>query len=354
MNINNENKIFGFGIIGTGAIASIHAKAIQAIPNAKLVGAYNKTYSKAVSFAGEFQCGAFENLDDLLNLPELDVVCICTASGAHEEPALKAIAAGKHCLIEKPLEVTLEKCDRIIEAAREGQVKLGVIFPSRFYPESKKLKSAIDAGRFGELAIGSAYVKRSRTPEYYTSAAWRGTWELDGGGALMNQAIHAVDMLQWCMGPVESVQALAGNFRHKEIEVEDTVVAILKFRNGALGTLECSTALYPGFLKKLEITGTDASVVMEDSTLSVWEFRQPDEEEPGRNPAAENAPNGGVADPMAIGFFGHQKQIEDFIEAVALDKKPLIDGEEGRKSVEIIRAIYESAQTRKVVELPRS
>lgn len=351
MNSIKENKTFGFAIIGTGAIATIHAKAIEAIPHAKLVGVFNKTHSKAVDFATQYGCDAFESLDELLEIPALDVVCICTASGAHEDPALKAIAAGKHCLIEKPLEVTTEKCDRIIEAARANDVTVGVVFPSRFYPESKQLKDAIDAGRFGRLAIGSAYVKWSRTPEYYQSAPWRGTWALDGGGALMNQAIHAVDMLQWCMGPVVSVQAFTGNFRHQAIEVEDTAVAVLKFESGALGTIECSTALFPGFLKKLEITGTEASIVMEDNTFSRWEFRDSAEGDVRQKEADDNALKGGVADPMAISFSGHQKQIEDFIDAIVSHKQPLVDGVEGRKSVAIIEAIYQSAKTQKLVEL---
>ncbi len=344
-------KIYGFGIIGTGAIADMHAEALKCIPNAKLLGVFNRSFEKANSFKDRHTCLAFDNLDDLLNFEGLDIVCICTPSGLHEDIAIKAIQKGKHCLIEKPLEITTEKCDRIIRTANANNVKLGVIFPSRFYPESKKIKAAIDKGRFGNLAIGSAYVKWSRTEAYYKQNAWRGTWELDGGGALMNQAIHAVDVLQWYMGEVESVQALTGNFRHKEIEVEDTAVAILKFSNGALGVIECSTAIYPGFLKRIEISGTEGSVIIEDADITRWEFEK---EETGdelvvKKDKKHESVNGGVSNPMAISFLGHQLQIENFILSVNKGVNPFVDGNEGRKSVRIIEAIYESAATGKSV-----
>lgn len=185
----------------------------------------------------------------------------------HLNPAISCIKAGKHCLIEKPLEVTLERCDQIIEAAYNVGVKIGVIFPSRFYENSKQLKRAIDEKRFGDLVLGDAYVKWSRNAEYYQLGKWRGTWKYDGGGALMNQGIHSVDLLQWYMGPVESVQSVAGNIKHKNIEVEDTIVSTLKFANGAFGTIECSTAIFPGALKRIEVMGTEGTAVLEESNL---------------------------------------------------------------------------------------
>lgn len=348
------NKKFGFAIVGTGAIAGIHAQAIAAIDNAVLLGVYSKTEAKAKTFADAHNCHVYSSLDELMKIDGLDIVCICTPSGAHMEPALRSIEAGKHCLIEKPLEVTLEKCDRVIDAAKVKNVKVAVIYPSRFYPASQELKTALDEDRFGNLVLGSAYVKWSRDEKYYNSAAWRGTWELDGGGALMNQAIHSVDMLQWYMGPVESVQAISANRRHKNIEVEDTVVAILRFKNGALGTLECSTAVYPGAFKRLEIMGTSATVVMEDNGLLEWQFDQETEKDHyiKDNYIGNHLSKGGVANPMDISFLGHQKQMEDLIDAIIHDRAPLIDGLEGRKSVEIVRAVYESAQSGKEVKLP--
>jgi UDP-N-acetyl-2-amino-2-deoxyglucuronate dehydrogenase len=344
---------FGFAIIGTGGIAGIHATAIAAIPNANLLGVYNRSQSKAETFATQYNCAAYNSIDDLLQLDGLDIVCICTPSGAHLEPAIKSIAAGKHCLIEKPIEVTTQKTDAIINAAKAKGVTVAVIYPSRFYDISQQLKKAIDANRFGKLALGSAYVKWSRTAAYYQSAPWRGTWELDGGGALMNQAIHAVDMLQWCMGPVESVQSLTGNIKHQGIEVEDTAVAVIKFANGAMGTIECSTAVFPGALKRLEIMGTAGTVIMEDNDVTKWIFEQEtaDDEHIRESYSVNGTLRGGAADPLAISYLGHQRQMEDLMHAIETGTKPLIDGEEGRKSVEIVLAIYESARTGRLVKL---
>lgn len=346
-------KKFGFAIIGTGGIAGIHALAIAAIENATLLGAYSQTKSKAEAFGKQYQCAVYDSLDDLLQLDGLDIVCICTPSGAHMEPALKSIEAGKHCFIEKPLEVSIEKSDRIIAAAKAKGVTVAVVYPTRFYDVSRELKAAIDEGRFGKMALGSAYVKWSRTEAYYDSAAWRGTWELDGGGALMNQAIHSVDMLQWCMGPVESVQALTANIRHKNIEVEDTTVAVLKFVNGALGTIECSTAVYPGVFKQLDIMGTSGTVVLEDNHISKWQFEEEQDKDKRilESLSGKDAAQGGVSDPLAISYLGHQRQMEDMMQAIETGGKPLIDGEEGRKSVEIVLAIYKSAQTGELIKL---
>ena len=349
-----ENKTFGFAIVGTGSIAGIHAQAIAALDNAILLGVFSTTQEKANAFANQYNCKVYGSLDELMHIDGLDIVCICTPSGAHMEPALKSIAAGKHCLIEKPLEVSLEKCDEIIHSAKAMNVKVAVIYPTRFYPVSEEIKKALDFHRFGNLVLGSAYVKWSRDEQYYNSAAWRGTWELDGGGALMNQAIHSVDILQWYMGEVESVQAITGNLRHKNIEVEDTAVAILRFKNGALGTIECSTAVFPGAYKRIEIMGTKGTAIMEDNSLLEWNFveKTDDDDLIVARSAGSHLSKGGVANPMDISYYGHQKQMEDLINAIKYNAEPLIDGIEGRKSVEIVRAIYQSAQTGKTVTLP--
>ena len=344
-----EKKI-GFAIVGTGSIAHIHAQAIKSLDDANLVGVFSKTKARAVAFGEQYGCMVAESLEELLKNTDLDVVCICTPSGAHEEVALHALEAGKHCLVEKPLEVRLEKSDRIIQKAKEKKLHLAVVYPTRFYPVSKTIKQAINDGRFGNLVLGSAYVKWSRDPAYYASADWRGTWELDGGGALMNQGIHSVDLLQWYMGPVQSVQALMGNRKHVNIEVEDTVVAILKFKNGALGTLECTTAAYPGSLKRIEIVGSEGTVVLEENSLLTWDFKEETHDDKKiRAQFGEKSEHGGVADPMDISYYGHQQQIIEFIDTLKRSRACSIDGNEGRKSVEIVCAIYESARTGKEV-----
>ena len=348
-----KKRQFGFGIIGAGTISEIHALAINAIQNAKLIGVYSINKDKLSAFALRNNCIAFDSLEIMLMSKEIDVVCICTPSGVHIDGAMKAIEAGKHCLIEKPLEVTLEKCDRIIEAADKLGVKVGVVFPSRFYEASKQLKKAIEKKRFGELVFGDAFVKWNRSEAYYQSAAWRGTWQFDGGGALMNQGIHSVDLLQWYMGPVESVQSVSANIRHKGIEVEDTIVSTLQFANGALGTIECSTAVFPGALKRFEIMGTSGTVIMEESNIIKWQFERELEEDENLKSrlGGSQITQGGVANPADISFSGHQSVIEDMITSIETGGKPSIDAIEGRKSVEIVLAIYESVRLGKMVKI---
>ncbi len=347
-------KTIGIGIIGAGLIADFHAQAIQAIPHAQLRGVYNRSQEKAAVFAEKHHCPVFATVEAMADSPDIHLICICTASGAHLEPALVCIAAGKHCLIEKPMEITLERCDQLIEAARKSGVHLGTVFPSRYHEVNQQLKKALEKGRFGSLVIGNAYVKWSRTEAYYQSAPWRGTWQLDGGGALMNQGIHSVDLLRWFMGPVASVHAYVANRRHHEIEVEDTVVASVRFASGALGTIECSTAIHPGAFKRMEVLGTDGSAVVEENNLITWQFRdeEPDDRLIRELHAGKQLSQGGVADPAAISFKGHQAQLEEMIQAIAAHRPPQVGGPEGRKSVAIIRAIYESARSGKEIHLP--
>jgi predicted dehydrogenase len=346
-------KKTGFGIIGAGIISHVHAHALSEIPEATLVGIQGSNPEKVAAFAMRHGCKAFTTIDEMLAHPDIDVVCICTPSGAHLEPALMAIRAGKHCLIEKPLEITLERCDAIIEAATKAGVQVGVIFPSRFYESASQLKKTLETGRFGDVVLGDAYVKWHRTAAYYKSAAWRGTWKLDGGGALMNQGIHSVDLLQWYMGPVESVQAFVANRKHQSIEVEDTVVASIRFESGALGTIEASTAIWPGSLKQIEILGTEGSAVLQESHLSRWDFMHPLPADLEMLGAAGSSSHGGVSNPADISHMGHLYQIKDLIKAVQEGGLPEIDGNEGRKSVEIVLAIYQSANEGRRINISR-
>lgn len=346
--------VYGVGIVGTGMIAQFHAKAIAEIDEAKLIGCYNRTADKAQIFAQEQGITAYDDLAEMLANPEIHIISICTASGAHMEPAVAAANAGKHVIIEKPLDVTLARCDAIINACRENKVKLATIFPSRFHGPSVELKKAIETGRFGRLTMGDAYVKWFRTQEYYDSGAWRGTWELDGGGALMNQAIHSVDLLCWLMGEVDEISGHCSLLAHERIEVEDTAVSALKFKNGALGVIQASTAVYPGYLKRIEIHGSQGSAVMEEEDLKSWEFAETtsDDEAIRERLAGKTKTGGGAADPKAIGHHGHRAQFEDLIDAIKNDSEPAINGPEGRRSVEVILAIYEAAATGKSVKLP--
>lgn len=345
---------YGFGIVGLGLIADFHAKAIQATQQGTLVACCSRSQDKADAFGQKFHCQGYSDMRNFLAHPELEIVTICTPSGFHLEPARQAAEAGKHLIVEKPLEITLERCDQLIEICDRNHVKLAGIFQTRFYDVVRVVKETIDQRRFGTLVLGDAYVKWFRTQEYYDKGGWHGTWKLDGGGALMNQSIHAIDILQWFMGPVESVSALTDTRGHERIEVEDLSVAALRFTNGALGVIEGSTAIYPGFSKRIEISGTQGSVILEEEHLNAWTFTEEIEEdrEIRKKFSARTSTVGGAADPAAIGFHGHQRQFEDMLEALETGRQPLVDGQEARKAVEIVLAIYQSARERKSVTLP--
>lgn len=345
---------FGFGIVGCGMISKFHAKAIGDISGAKFVACCSNRIESAEKLADEFGATAYQSLDEMLADPKVDIVTICTPSGAHMEPAVAAAKAGKHVIIEKPLEVTLKRCDKIIEACEKNSVVCSTIFPSRFHAASQTLKSAVDAGKFGTLSLGDAYVKWFRTQEYYDSGEWRGTWKLDGGGALMNQAIHSVDLLTWLMGPVASLTANTATLAHERIEVEDVATASLRFENGALGVIEATTAAFPGMLKKIEVHGSHGSAVIEEEDIKTWQFAKmtaKDKKIAGQT-ESKTETGGGAGDPSAIGHAAHTAQFRDVINAIKKGNSPSIDGLEGRRSVEIILAIYKAAETGKSIQLP--
>jgi len=344
----------GFGIVGCGMISNFHAKALEEIRGAKLVACFDRFAGSADKFAEANGCTAYHDLDEMLADPKVDIVTICTPSGAHQEPAVAAANAGKHVVVEKPLEITLKRCDAIINACKKNKVKLATIMPSRFGTANQELKKAIDKGRFGKLTMGDTYVKWWRTQEYYDSGGWRGTWLMDGGGAYMNQAIHNVDLLYWFMGEVADVNGMTGTLAHKRIEVEDTGVATIRFKNGALGVIEASTSVFPGLLKKTEISGTQGTAIIEQDDVLHWEFAKElaNDKKIRKDLAKKSGNTGGASDPSAISYAGHTEQLKDFIKSIKSGKKPLVDGNDGRKSVEIILAIYQSSWTGKQVSLP--
>lgn len=344
----------GFGIIGCGMIAKFHANAIADIRGAKLVACYDAVPVAADRLAESTGCKAYHNLDAMLADPAVHIVTIGTPSGAHLDPAVAAARAGKHVIVEKPLEITLRRCDRIIDECRKAGVTLSTIFPSRFHNSSQELKRAVDSGRFGRLTLGDAIVKWYRSQAYYDSGAWRGTWELDGGGALMNQAIHSVDLLTWLMGPVVEVRARTALLAHQRIAVEDVAMATVEFANGAMGVIEATTAAYPGYLKRIEIHGTEGSAMIEEEDITKWDFakKKARDEAIHQAMAGQKSGGGGAADPAAIGYHGHTRQFQNVLQAIKKGIAPAIDGLEGRRSVEIILAIYKSAETGRPVRLP--
>ena len=346
----------GFGIAGLGMVAETHAEAIGDMENGHLAACFSRSKNKAEAFAERHRCMPYWDYGEFLRDRAVDIVTICTPSGAHLKPAVEAAAAGKHIIVEKPLEITLERIDHIIERCSAEGVLCGGVFRSRFSPAAGAVRKAVEEVRFGALTLGSAYVKWYRSRQYYDEGGWHGTWDLDGGGALMNQSIHAVDLLQWYMGPVESVTALTGTLGHKNIEVEDTAVVSIRFQNGALGTIEGSTTCFPGFLKRVELSGTAGSAVIEEDTLTVWHFdpSRPEDDSVLQNlgPGAGSTAGGGASDPAAIDYAGHRIKFENFARAVRSGGSPLVDGAEARKAVEIVLAVYKSAAEKRLVSLP--
>jgi len=337
------------GIIGTGMIAAFHAKAIAAMDDAELVAAYARRSDVAEQFGATYGCAAYSDLDEFLAQDDLDAVTICTPSGAHLEPVKAAAAAGKHVICEKPLEVTVERVDEMIAVCERAGVGLAGIFPRRFSPATSVLKQAVDAGRFGRISLAEATIKWWRTQEYYDSGAWRGTWNLDGGGALMNQSIHTIDLLLHLMGDAQNVQADMGLLAHSGIEVEDTAAAIMRFEGGALGVIQGSTACWSaaGHPAEIQICGDRGSVFMSDDKFRVWEFADdtPEDAEIRATYSIDAGSAGaGAADPSAIDFSGHQRNFEDALAAFREGRAPLVDGSEGRRAVALIQDIYTAAK----------
>lgn len=346
-------KTYGFGVIGLGMIADFHVKAIQSLPNARFVAGFDMVPGRAEAFCALHGGTGYDDLNRFLQDPAVDVVTITTPSGAHLEVALKAMQAGKQVLVEKPLEITSERCDVMIDMAAQCKVSLGGIFQSRFFEAPRLVKHAIEEGRFGRLTLCDAQVKWFRSQEYYDAVKWHGTWKLDGGGALMNQAIHAVDLLQWLCGPVTEVFGYADTLAHQRIEVEDTAVATLRFESGALGVIEGTTAAYPGFLKKIELCGSQGCATLEEENLSCWQFSEerPEDAHIRETYLAATETGGGAGDPKAIGFQGHALVFADFLHALDSHTLPMITGLEARKAVRIIEAIYQSARVHAPVEV---
>jgi len=337
------DKIWNFGIVGSGVIADFHAKAIQHISNAKLIGVCGKSGKSARILSDKYGCLVFENYQELLSNPEIDIVTIATPSGLHMEPTIEAAKKGKHVLCEKPIEITLDRIDAMIEAHQKSGTYLGGIFNYRYTDVLAPLKNAIDTGRFGVITHASVYVPWWRSDDYY-EGNWRGTWELDGGGALMNQSIHMIDMLQYLMGPITSIKSFSATLAHPQIEAEDSSVSALQFENNALGVIYGTTGAWPGQARRLEIMGTKGTVVQEDDNIIKWEFADKIE---GDEEILANFGNdqgvGGASDPTAIPFVNHQRNIEEFIQAIETESPFSIDGYEARKAVEIILRIYKSS-----------
>ncbi len=344
-------KTWKFGIVGAGLIADFHARAIADIPNAKLVACCDKIPEKTEKLANKYSCRAYESYEDMFNSSEIEIVTIATPSGLHKEPAVAAAKAGIHVICEKPLEVTLERIDAMINAHKKAGTLLGGVFQNRFTDAQSVLRDAINSGRFGTITYAGVYVPWWRSDKYYQDS-WHGTWKLDGGGALMNQSIHIVDMLCDLMPRVESVQAFTATLGHPQIEAEDTAVAVLRFTNGAMGVIYGTTASYPGQFKRFEVTGTKGTAIYLEDSFTIWQFAdEKPEDSKIREQFGKIKGQGGVADPAAISHELHTRNFKAFINALEGDKDFILTGAEARKAVELILAIYKAAKEQKLVKL---
>jgi len=342
-------KNWKFGIIGAGLIADFHAKAIESLENASLAGVCGTNQEKTIKLAEKYKCKAYKNHSEILDSEEIDIVTIATPSGAHMEPAVEAAKKGKHVLCEKPLEVSLERMDKMIEAHAKAGTYLGGIFNFRYDATTEIIKKAVDSGRLGTITYAAVYVPWWRTDDYYEG--WHGTWELDGGGALMNQSIHMIDLLQYMMGPVEQVGAFTSKQGHPQIETEDAGVSILQFENKALGIIYGTTASWPGQNRRMEIMGTKGTIILVEDSLQTWEFAEMTEED---NQILEKygslASSSGVADPAAISYQNHARNTAAFIKAIEENRPFEIDGKEARKAVALILDIYGSAKDGEIIK----
>ena len=335
------------GIIGAGVIADFHAQALQSMANTELVAAFARYQGKADSFSQKYGCTGYSDLNAFLAHPEMKIVTIGSVSGVHLEHVSAAAQAGKHIICEKPLEITPERIDKMIEICERNQVMLSGIFPRRFNDSTRIFKNALDAQRLGKLVLCDTAIKWWRTQEYYDSGAWRGTWDLDGGGALMNQSIHTIDLMLHLMGDVKAVSASGGLEAHQGIEVEDIAVAIVEFKSGARGVIQASTACYSnsGLPASIHICGDQGSIMMVDDKFSIWDLKHsmPEDDEILRKHGIyEDRSGAGATDPKAIDFQWHQRNFEDALDSLDKNNKPSVDGVEGRRAVELICSIYES------------
>ncbi|HBK69090.1 MAG TPA: oxidoreductase [Firmicutes bacterium] len=339
-------------VIGCGAIGKVHAKAITGLDEAQLVAVSDLRPENATKLAAEFGCNAYTDYRQMFEKEKPDLVSVCTPSGTRMDICRAAADAGVNLLVEKPLDISVERMKKILQTAEAAGIKLGCVFQLRFMPVFSSLKRAITENRFGRLIIGNAATICYRSEDYYKNGGWRGTKAQDGGGALMNQGIHNVDLLLWLMGDAKSVYAYADHLTH-DIEVEDTVTAAVEFVNGAVGTIQATTSVYHGINKKLEIFGTDGAAIIMGEDPVMWKFNEPLEGDLSFLQGKESEQKGlSPTSPLIEDVSEHQQQILDMINAIREDRQPAVPGIEGQKAVELVLAIYKSAETGKKVNLP--
>jgi predicted dehydrogenase len=333
------------GLIGGGNISETHARAARAIPNVEIAAIFGTNAEKVGRLCREYGGTSHCNFDEFLAHRPMDLVAIGSPSGLHAEQGIAAARHGLHVLTEKPIDVTVERADALIAETRKAGVQLGVFFQDRCKPDILSVKNAVDAGVLGNPILVDARVKWYRPPDYYSNSRWRGTWGLDGGGALINQAVHTLDLMLWIFGEVKAVQATCKTVLHA-IEAEDTLIAMLEFTNGALGVLQAATSVFPGYPRRLELTGSEGTLIVEDDRLLTADLKSP---RPDLLRSSEADKNLSSSSPIVSDARGHQSVLEDFLRAIRTNTKPRCDGQEGRRSLALVQAIYEACRTGKRV-----
>src|SRR5437016_10726624 len=328
------------GLIGAGNISETHARALRAIPGAEVVAVCGANAEKVGRLCREHGGAAYHDFQAFLAHHPMEMVIIGSPSGMHAEQGIAAARQGLHVLTEKPIDTSVERADALISACEQAGVKLGVIFQDRFKPDLRRLKQLIAEGLIGKPILVDARVKWYRPPEYYSQSRWRGTRGLDGGGALINQGVHTVDLLLWLLGDVVKVQARTATALHK-IEAEDTAVAILEFASGALGLFQASTAAYPGYPRRVELSGSEGTVILEHDRIIAANLRNT----PHATASAALDENESASSAVVSDFRGHQTVLEDFLQAIEHHRAPACGGPEGRRSIALVESIYRAAKT---------
>mgnify|MGYP000990783752 FL=1 len=359
-----RSSVYNIAILGCGKVAHLHAKAVQELPNARLAGVWSRTKQTATDFADQYQVPAYTDVAELIKKEKIDLAIVCTPHPFHLEPAQQAALQGAHILVEKPLASTLEDADKIISTCRKAGVKLGVVSQRRWYEPVLRVKKAIEDGKIGRPVLGTVNMLGWRDKSYYDADKWRGNWKTEGGGVLVNQAPHQLDILLWFMGEVDEVYGIWRNLNHPYIEVEDTALAIIKFRNGGVGNIIVSNSQKPGIYGKVHVHGengasagvqTDGGAmfiagmkgILEPPVNDLWTI--PGEENLIKKWKTEDARHFDNIDPM-IHYM--ERQIEDFLSALDENRDPLVPGEDGRRTVELFTAIYRSTRDNLPVKFP--
>jgi len=352
------------GIIGVGKVSHLHAAALQKAGASEFTAVCSRSMDKAKKFGGQYGIAAYSNIETMIQKGGVEAVVIATPHPVHAEPAIRAMKAGAHAIVEKPLASSLEDCDAMIRAAKEYRKKLAVISQRRLYAPVQRIRRAIDDGKLGEPILGTVTMLGWRDQKYYQSDPWRGKWKEEGGGVLVNQAPHQIDLLQWYMGPIEELYGRWANLNHPYIEVEDTSIALIRFMNGAMGNILVSNSQNPALYGKVTVFGkngaaagvqTDGgamfvagmSTITEPPINDLWTI--PGEQEKLKQWQKEDADFFASID--ATQYY-HRLQFQDFLEAIREDRDPMLSGEEGRKTVEIFTAIYRSQRDRKPIRFP--